>query len=649
MVEYRKKLTINGVEIPDPFDLKSGWVDEENGLTKWPFLVYTNIADFFKMKGPKFISDVEREYKLGKAYRYFECQFVREIFYNPISPKSKYCILRCRVVPSQRTSSKAYAVWVCVTKDFQDSPGGEIHAAYCTCTAGLSGTCNHVAGILFRIDNAVITGMTKPSQTSLPRAYNIPKGLKIDIDPEMASNMIFYTARYTSTTKRDFAKEKSEYLEFSTTLYDEHLAELSDKDSLRKKLYDRIKGAVPCSRFSELMEAKPLNRPDEVLVDLPKTLKETLHGYSYDENISLKQNVELFTNSLDISESDIENIKNATSDQNINTLWGHHREGRITASCFQKVYTRVNTLKKNPDADPSALIKTFTGKDKKDISHLDPVRHGKTLEPHALRSYTSIVKKTRKHKNVTVKPVGLAILKEFPFIGASPDFEITCSCCDEKGVGEIKCPFSVADQIPSSKNLDYLDDENNGNLKTNHTYYYQIQGQMAITNASFCDFFVYTKHGYHLERIEFDPAFWKKVLDNLTYFWYNYLCPVLITEKPLPQDILPFPKQTDEEPQVFEFEPLSPPRPKKKKTQPNEKKTKVKPKMTNPVESTSSTKDLLQNETKATPKKKEKLNQKLDLAKSGPQTPDSTIERKSPKNLVKPTARKRRAPNRLDL
>ena len=121
-----------------------------------------------------------------------------------------------------------------------------------------------------------------------------------------------------------------------------------------------------------------------------------------------------------------------------------------------------------------------------------------------------------------------------------------------------------------------------------------------------------------------------------------------ITEKPLPQDILPFPKQTDEEPQVFEFEPPSPPRPKKNKIQPNEKKTKVKPKMTNPVESTSSTKDLLQNETKATPKKKEKLNQKLDLAKSGPQTPDSTLERKSPKNLVKPTARKRRAPNRLD-
>ena len=41
-------------------------------------------------------------------------------------------------------------------------------------------------------------------------------------------------------------------------------------------------------------------------------------------------------------------------------------------------------------------------------------------------------------------------------------------------------------------------------LKCRHAYFAQIQGQMAITGRSYCDFFVYTVNGQFHERVLFD-------------------------------------------------------------------------------------------------------------------------------------------------
>ena len=57
MEEYKGKLKVGGDVIPDPVALKTDWVSEENGISKW--------ASIF--------------YKLGKAYHYFADNFVREI------------------------------------------------------------------------------------------------------------------------------------------------------------------------------------------------------------------------------------------------------------------------------------------------------------------------------------------------------------------------------------------------------------------------------------------------------------------------------------------------------------------------------------------------------------------------------------------
>ena len=66
-------------------------------------------------------------------------------------------------------------------------------------------------------------------------------------------------------------------------------------------------------------------------------------------------------------------------------------------------------------------------------------------------------------------------------------------------------------------------------LKSNHSYYAQVQGQMAITQKKWCDFFVYTAHGYYLERILFNEAYWLELCENLDFFWINFLSEELVT------------------------------------------------------------------------------------------------------------------------
>ena len=86
------------------------------------------------------------------------------------------------------------------------------------------------------------------------------------------------------------------------------------------------------------------------------------------------------------------------------------------------------------------------------------------------------------------------------FIGASPDVVASCSCCG-KGVLEIKCPCSIANQIPSESNLTNL---RKTAVVISHPYYSQVQTQMGVTGRRWCEFLVYTRHGIHLERIMFD-------------------------------------------------------------------------------------------------------------------------------------------------
>ena len=56
-----------------------------------------------------------------------------------------------------------------------------------------------------------------------------------------------------------------------------------------------------------------------------------------------------------------------------------------------------------------------------------------------------------------------------------------------------------------------------------HSYYDQIQMQLALTCQSFCDFIFCTNKGMVIDRVEFDESAWNELSERLLKFYLNYL------------------------------------------------------------------------------------------------------------------------------
>ena len=106
---------------------------------------------------------------------------------------------------------------------------------------------------------------------------------------------------------------------------------------------------------------------------------------------------------------------------------------------------------------------------------------------------------------------------------------------DQFGLAEIKCPSKYRDLSPAdaAMNSDFGCSVSMDKgvkvlrLKQTHSYYCQIQGQLAITERKWCD---YTNKGLSIERIGFDPEFWMQhLLPKLTDFYDNCLCPAIVS------------------------------------------------------------------------------------------------------------------------
>ena len=69
-------------------------------------------------------------------------------------------------------------------------------------------------------------------------------------------------------------------------------------------------------------------------------------------------------------------------------------------------------------------------------------------------------------------------MEENPFMEASPDSNVDCSCCGS-GLLEVKCPNSIKREKPSHEN-------DNVTLKQNHPFFYHVQRQMGVTGKNHC-------------------------------------------------------------------------------------------------------------------------------------------------------------------
>ena len=136
---------------------------------------------------------------------------------------------------------------------------------------------------------------------------------------------------------------------------------------------------------------------------------------------------------------------------------------------------------------------------------------------------------------VKVLKSGFVVCLDMPFVGCSPDGRVVdFGCHDHFGLAEAKCPETKFQVTP----LDACQDPNffceavNGQSKLtkNHAYYTQVQGQMGVSGAKWCDFIVYTKKGISVERIPFDAAYWETLKQKLHTYYFTHFIKIAASE-----------------------------------------------------------------------------------------------------------------------
>ena len=306
----------------------------------------------------------------------------------------------------------------------------------------------------------------------------------------------------------------------------------NDKTKIVHDLANIIRSEAPNAAFLLLVDKKKFPKPlkqacPPSLLTLAKEI-DTSVG-SEREHISA-----LVEKLADLTDDDLHAIEETTRKQAASKDWKDQRAGRITASNMKRVATRAQSLQLDNSQDASALIKSLMGYNEVPLKNA-AIKHGQSMEPHAKQLYSRLMKKA--HKAFSSRDSGLVVHKVNRFIAASPDLTIDCKCCG-KGICEIKCPYVCRAQKPAANNWSHLR-ENNGitELLPSSQYMYQMQGQMACSEVTYGDFFVYTSHGYHLQRVSFDEVMWADVCQQLEYFWLTYLAPETLTGslQPLPE------------------------------------------------------------------------------------------------------------------
>lgn len=120
--------------------------------------------------------------------------------------------------------------------------------------------------------------------------------------------------------------------------------------------------------------------------------------------------------------------------------------------------------------------------------------------------------------NVNVSPSGFVVHPDAPYLGASPDAKVYHPAANPPfGLAEVKCPNVVC--ITDVSHIKFVGGQ--AKLKRNHKYFWQVQGQLAITGLSWCDVITSTKTDITVERIWLDETLVMEMKNKLDPFFFD--------------------------------------------------------------------------------------------------------------------------------
>ena len=218
-------------------------------------------------------------------------------------------------------------------------------------------------------------------------------------------------------------------------------------------------------------------------------------------------------------QSDIASLQQGTDD------WFGQRKGRLTGS---KIGTVVRFRMTNKS--DNSLVKSVLENSSTSTLTCQAINYGNTFEPVARTLYLA-EKEKEGHRKLTVTETGLVIDQAIPFIGASPDGIVSCTCCG-KSIIEIKCCFSRQNEraMDIAKSGTYhvlLDDNGKFALKETSPWYDQMMAEMAVTGSDSGDFVLFTNLGIEFCKVTFSPERWSEITRKCNAVYEKFILPKL--------------------------------------------------------------------------------------------------------------------------
>jgi hypothetical protein len=206
--------------------------------------------------------------------------------------------------------------------------------------------------------------------------------------------------------------------------------------------------------------------------------------------------------SLEVTPASRDTLEKETRGQLEQEKWWEERKNRLTSSNFGVICKRRRTSKWAPIVKRLLYDTKFTN---------EATRYGQMHEKEAIRKYEEI-------SGRRVSPSGLFIDLNQCFLAASPD-----GITDDGGIIEVKCPKSAENLTleQAAKTIKCFCLDTNLQLKKSHNYHYQVQGQLYVTGAPFCDFVVWTRQDCLFTRILRDDEFWSEKIEPILVFFYK--------------------------------------------------------------------------------------------------------------------------------
>lgn len=229
----------------------------------------------------------------------------------------------------------------------------------------------------------------------------------------------------------------------------------------------------------------------------------------------LQKEKEDFLEKLKKSAEEIKSIQELTKEQSDSDLWHLERRKRLTASNFHAICSKFSA---RSNGNTMKLVEQLLYPAK---IHSASIDWGKQNEKRAINALENLI-------DEEILPCGLFISGSASFLAATPDGLI-----GEKGIIEIKCPFSAKNITPEegiiNRKISFW--KKNGEINQNHKWFYQIQGQLLVTGRAYCCFAVWTPFGIKKEIILKNDVFCEKMKMQLTEFYMKCYLPELVDSR----------------------------------------------------------------------------------------------------------------------